>query len=146
MTSCFSTDWAAYTEAKRRANGLNKTIVFDALLEAGITHVSVTFDGEGDQGQIDEPTARANGQSVELPAVTLNIHLTQFGSAENTMSEMNFREAIEQLCYGYLEEGHDGWENNEGSYGEFTLDVGERRVRLDFYGRIIEAAHSKHSF
>jgi len=146
MTGSFSTNWAAYAEAKRRANSLNKAIVFDALSKTGITHVNVTFDGEGDQGQIDEPSAQANGQTVEFPPLTLNIHLTHFGNTETTISEMSFREAVEQLCYGYLEEGHDGWENNEGSYGEFVFDVAARRVSLDFYGRIIDAAHSEHIF
>ena len=35
-----------------------------------------------------------------------------------------------------LEQTHGGWENNDGAYGEFTFDVAERTIKLDFNERI----------
>jgi hypothetical protein len=37
-------------------------------------------------------------------------------------------EAIDTLCYDYLEGSHGGWENNDGAFGEFHFDVDQRRV------------------
>ena len=45
-------------------------------------------------------------------------------------------EALEAVAYALLERGHDGWENNERAFGEFTFDVAQRSIRLDFNQRI----------
>ncbi|PLL09989.1 hypothetical protein C0V75_22585, partial [Tabrizicola sp. TH137] len=48
--------FAAHTERASRIEALhpgNKYRLFDGLTAAGITHVTVTFDGAGDSGQIE---------------------------------------------------------------------------------------------
>jgi len=46
----------------------NKVSLFAALASAGITAVTVTFDGSGDRGQVESVTATdVGGQTVELP-------------------------------------------------------------------------------
>jgi hypothetical protein len=55
-------------------------------------------------------------------------------------------EAIEQLCYDFLEQEHGGWENNDGAFGEFTFNVAERTVELEFNGRFSDFTTSSHTF
>jgi hypothetical protein len=50
------------------------------------------------------------------------------------------------LCYDFLEEEHGGWENNDGEFGEFLLDVLKRTVELEFHGRFTDVSTSHHSF
>ena len=64
---------AEYEAHDRRSAALfpaNKAALFDALGAAGITTVTVTFDGYGDSGQIEEITAQQGDRVVDLPAST----------------------------------------------------------------------------
>ena len=61
-------------------------------------------------------------------------------------SESTLEEAIENLCYDYLEETHGGWENNDGGFGEFRIDVAKRTVELEFNGRFTDTCTSNHTF
>jgi hypothetical protein len=129
-----------------KANDMNKAAVFDALSAAGITEVVVGFDGEGDSGQIESVAARSGQTSSELPTTAVTIASTQWGADDITAREMPLSEAVEALCYGYLEQEHGGWENNDGAYGEFTFDVTERRIELDFNARFSDFVSYSHSF
>jgi len=134
-----------HREAVAKANEFNKLIVFDALAAAGLTRVSVEFDGEGDSGQIDGITAYTGYAPAELPSSSLTLHQAQ-RTGDPTTAEATLPDAIETLCYDYLTQCHDGWENNDGAYGTFEFDVPNRRIQLDFYGRFTDAEHSSHDF
>jgi hypothetical protein len=146
MSTSFSDEWASLAKLSAEANRLNKAVVFDALSEAGITHVCVGFDGEGDEGQMERAAAQANGRAVDFPAVRLRLRLSHFGNAELATYEMGLQEAVEHICYGYLEEEHGGWEINEGSFGEFTFDVAAQTITLQYFERIVDTEHSSHTF
>jgi len=146
MATDHSTEWTRFEKANTEANRLNKTIVFEALSQAGITNVCVSFDGEGDQGQMERASAHAHGNEVEFPAVNVPIREAEHRSPELALREVNLQEAVEHLCYGYLEQQYGGWENNEGAFGEFLFDVAARTITLEYYGRIIETDYSSHTF
>jgi hypothetical protein len=59
---------------------------------------------------------------------------------------MTLREAIEELCYGYLTQEHGGWENNDGAFGEFTFDVRAASIKLEFNARFTDYSTSTHKF
>ncbi len=40
----------------------------------------------------------------------------------------------------------EGWENNDGAYGEFTLNVEQRTITLEFNGRYSDVHTSHHSY
>ena len=138
--------WQRYSEALARTNQLNKAIVFDALAAQGITHAVIGFDGEGDQGQIDGGAAFIDDQAVEFPATNVTLNYAQSGDEPVRTHDVSLREAVEELCYGYLEQEYGGWENNDGAFGEFRFHVAERRIDLDFNGRFTDYAHSSHAF
>jgi hypothetical protein len=137
---------ARHKSAVTKANDLNKTVLFDVLSQFGVTKVIVDFDGEGDSGQIEDVTAFIGDVLFELPGNTITIHDTQWGSDMLTTSLVPITEAIEGICYGYLEQEHAGWENNEGAYGEFTIDVAARKIELDCNIRFSSSENYKYEF
>ena len=54
--SDFATRFSQYREDVSKANILNKAVVFDALASAGITQLTIEFDGEGDSGSAIPPS------------------------------------------------------------------------------------------
>ena len=66
--------FAAHVERAARIDALrpsNKDRLFDGLTAAGITHVTVTFDGAGDSGQIESIGAWSGETAVEFPATEI---------------------------------------------------------------------------
>jgi hypothetical protein len=129
-----------HTKALGKANEHNKTAVFDALTAAGITTVTVEFDGEGDSGQIEAVTACAGEAHVTLAATPVTLQYASWQGDGLTPAETPLREAIETLCYGYLEQYQGGWENNDGAFGAFAFDVAARTIELEFNGRFTDVA------
>lgn len=132
--------------ALTKANQLNKEIVFDALAAAGITRVTVEFDGYGDSGQIESVLAFAGEERRELPATSIMRHEASWNTAEISTIATPLSEAVEAICYDFLEQEHGGWENNDGAAGEFTFHVTERRIELDCNIRFTDSTHFSHAF
>jgi hypothetical protein len=135
-----------HCRALAEANALNKTAVFDALASAGITCVVVTFDGEGDSGQIERVQAYAQKGDTKLPFKAIEVAQAAWNAQKLDISSVPLAQAIETLSYDYLEQEHGGWENNDGAYGEFTFHVAERRIELSFNGRFTDSFLSSHTF
>jgi hypothetical protein len=132
--------------AVAKVNAQNKAKVFDALSAAGVTGVVVSFDGEGDSGQVQSVAARSGETPAELPTTTVTLADAHWGNDDITSREMPIPEAVEELCYGYLEQEHGGWENNDGAFGEFSFDVEERSIALEFHARYTDTLTSDHTF
>lgn len=134
--------WNATSErvpkARKKLGQINKAAIFAALAAADIELVLATFDGVGDSGQIEEVTASRSERPVDFPDVKIKLLQASWNSAAPDATEAGLREAIETLCYDFLEEDHGGWENNEGAFGEFRLDVAARTVELEFHFRYVD--------
>lgn len=156
-----------HREATTKANELNKVILFDALAAAGITEITVQFDGCGDSGQIDSisaymgETPRAlpapsaaeppeaetpSVAAVPLPQTPVTLYHAKWDSDELGTDEITLQNAIEEICYDYLKQEHDGWENNDGAFGEFAFDVAARTIHLEFNGRFTDVYTETHTF
>src|SRR3546814_11115088 len=59
----------------------NKARLFACLASAGITLVTVTFDGYGDSGQIEDVAAFIGAQPAELPGGTVHAMRLALGAA-----------------------------------------------------------------
>ena len=125
---------------------VNKTAVFDALAAAGTTIVVVAFDGYGDSGQIENVEAKAGEDLVALPFVEVEIASAVWDQAEPDRTAMTVHDAIERLVFEFLGVTHDGWENSDGAYGDFTFDVAERTITLDYNERYMQSEYSQHVF
>jgi hypothetical protein len=146
-------DFAAWETRERERARLaaeigpgNKAAVFEILARAGITLVTVGFDGCGDSGQIESIEAYAGDTAAEFPPG--QIELAEPGSAGGKVERSLFTlaDAIEKLAYGFLEETHGGWENNDGAYGEFTFDVKNRTITLAYNERYTDSEYCEHVF
>jgi hypothetical protein len=124
----------------------NKTVLFNALAAAGITFVIVTFDGYGDSGQIENIEIRAGDEIIELPDERIEILDPIWGSSEIERQTHTLGEAIEHMAYAFLRQTHEGWENNDGAYGDFTFDVEERTITLDYNERYTSSENYGHEF
>jgi len=141
----FTTAYQKHAELLKQTNALNKAAVFDALQAAGISSVTVTFDGEGDSGQTQDVTAYAD-KEIPVPSVSISFYLARWGATEPKATQCPLEEAIRDLCWDYLSDEHGGWENNDGGYGEFTFNAALREVELDFYSRYTDSTHYNHTF
>lgn len=122
----------------------NKTVLFDALAASGITTVIVTFDGSGDSGQIEN--IEVQGQITRLPSIEIELAFASWGGADIRRKALALPEAVEELVYELLRQTHDGWENNAGAYGDFTFNVAERAIVLDYNERFESSEYTQHIF
>lgn len=136
----------AYRTLSESIHAANKDALFSALAAAGITSVLVRFDGCGDSGQIEEIDVVAGDKPGDFPSGTIAISRAYWGATEAERVECNARDAVETLAYALLEETHGGWENNEGAYGEFTFNVAERTITLDYNERVETSEYTQHVF
>jgi len=139
-------DYRRHQEAMQRANAFTKTAVFEALTAENITSVVVTFDGEGDSGQIDDIIATAHGKQHALPGLTVETQRATWGTDTIECKRTTLADAIETLCYAVLSEAHDGWENNDGAFGNFTFNVAARSIELEFNGRFTDVFTTTQTF
>jgi hypothetical protein len=102
-----------YEDSERmatHAGGLPEE-VREQLVQAGLTSVIVQFDGSGDSGGVEEVTVEP----------------------EISILPDELRETVEDLVMDMLP---GGWENNEGGFGTFTVDVEEGSIAVDAWWRI----------
>jgi hypothetical protein len=135
-----------YARRSEEIRTANKAALFDSLAAAGIKTVIVTFDGYGDSGQIEGINAGEGEQTIPLPSDRIEIARTAWESPEIERQTQTVQEAIETLVYDFLRQVHSGWEINDGAYGEFTLDVAERTIKLDYNERYTSAKNFSHEF
>lgn len=125
---------------------LNKAALFDALAAAGLTLVVVSFDGYGDSGQIENVEVKAGDAVVPMPEGTIEIAEAVWGQREPDRTAVSIADLIERLVYDLLTDTHTGWENNDGAYGDFTFDVAEQTITLDYNERYTSSDYSQHVF
>jgi len=136
-------EYACRAEEIRAAN---KAVLFDALAAAGVETVTVIFDGYGDSGQIERIDVEAGEGTILLPSDRIEIARTTWESPEIERQTLTVHEAVETLAYDFLRQVHSGWEINEGAYGEFTFDVAERTIKLDYNERYTSSENFSHEF
>jgi hypothetical protein len=124
----------------------NKERLLDGLAAAGVTHVTVSFDGYGDSGQIESISAWSGETAVELPKTQIAYAALTWDDPEVEMRNLSLEDVVEQLAYDFLSDTHGGWENNDGAYGEFCFDASARCIHLEFNERFISSELYAHDF
>ena len=137
--------YQAHAKALAEAIKTNKATTFAALAVASITLVTVTFDGGGDSGQIQEVIAETANGSITLPDVQVEMQHASWGG-KTTNRTMQLRDAIDELCFDYLSQEHGGWENNDGGQGEFTFRVQNASIDLEFEQFYTGSSLHSHTF
>lgn len=124
----------------------NKARLFACLASTGITLVTVTFDGYGDSGQIEDIAAFIGDQQADLPGGTVEVKTLHHGADRPVANCHSASEAIENLAYDLLCQTHCGWENNDGAYGEFTFDLTAGTITLDYNERFTSSKNYAHEW
>ncbi len=120
--------------------------MFGVLAAARVTSVVVSFDGYGDSGQIESVETKAGDDPVPLPSGDVELSAAVWGTLEAERRRMTIAEAIEKLAYDFLEETHSGWETDDDAYGDFTFDVEQRTISLQYNERHVAFEHHSHEF
>jgi len=97
-------------------------------------------------GQIERIDIEAGEGTILLPSDRIEIARTTWESPEIDRQTHTVHEAIETLVYDFLRQTHGGWEINDGAYGEFTFDVAERTIKLDYNERYTSSENFSHEF
>lgn len=145
-------DWEAesraYDALAAELDAINKPALFDALARAGISYVTVSFDGYGDSGQIENIEAKKGDEPAELPEDSIEILEPRWGKTEIQIERATvpLTQAVEIMAYRLLDKSHSGWGNGEGSYGDFVFDVATRAITLRYNERFVDSVYSEHSF
>jgi hypothetical protein len=140
------TSYQNHQKALAEANLINKGAVFDALAALAITSVIVEFDGAGDSGQIESVIASAGETRVILPGNPVTLRHASWENHALRITQTVLPEAIETLCYSYLQQEYGGWENNDGAFGNFEFDIVNRTIQFEFNGRFTDVSTTNHSF
>ncbi len=138
---------ARYTEHQRREAELlpaNKAALLQALAQVGISIVVITFDGYADSGQIETIEAQAGDTPVTLPEHKVEILQLGWDETEPQRRQMSLSAAVETLFWDILSANHSGWENNDGGFGEFTIDVPGNLITLDYNERFTNVENYEH--
>jgi hypothetical protein len=111
-------------EDSQEMDGLTFTplpqVLRDRLAALEITTVTARFDGYGDSGQMEEINIDTESESANLDD-----------------------DLVDALDDFLMEQIPGGWENNEGGFGEFSVDVATGTVECDAYWRVENAAEAE---
>ena len=126
----------------------HKDLIFDICEREGVKSFTVSFEGSGDSGQIED--VGLEGKIRKLPVegakVSEGTRWLNGNSATVFRNATDLEDLITSVCYEVLENACGGWEINDGAYGEFVFDVEEREVRLDFNERVMESNYTEYRF
>jgi hypothetical protein len=143
-------DWDAKKAAHDRLNAellpRNKAALFDPLTAAGVTTVVVSFDGYGDEGQIQNVEVKAGEQIVAMPVEHIELASVVWDKTAPECSTISITDAIEHFVYLLLEKTYCGWQDGDSAYGAFTFDVAARTITLDYNERYTSSEYFQHVF
>lgn len=125
----------------KQLRSLNLQQLCQTLMSKKIQSVVITFDGSGDSGQIESVTA-FNTEDEESDVQFEDITFKQFTN-DKDFEETRAVEFLEDLAYDALETCYDGWEINDGSYGEIIFDVSTANTLIKFNERITDVRSSE---
>jgi hypothetical protein len=130
--------------------GAHKQRLLKTLESAGITWVTVTFEGSGDSGAIEEvnytwlDTVQDDTTRELARALKIDWYVSQ-GSRYDANQNSWVREwelcqkpldtALEDFIYSLLERDFGGWVDNDGAYGTVEIDVLSKEINLEFNER-----------
>lgn len=143
-------------KTKKEISPIEHVKTFCGVLNAlGVSSVVVGYDGSGDSGDFDSVVFNFNDVSTNDPAfhgshqrAGMALHqfkqqyITNVAEDRRIITEKQLDEFQEKLFY--LLPG--GWELNEGSYGEITVNVPARTIRVDHSERVMETHNSSYNF
>lgn len=129
---------ATYTNQNNEHYTYMETLrcILPVLREHAVRGVTVLFDGCGDSGSIEnisyDAPAAFDGQNLTVQHDITTCHFEDGQWVRTTQTaQTSLNQAIDELTYNYLDETGIDWYNNDGGYGELTINVDTGTVALD---------------
>jgi len=116
-----------------------KRVLLKALSAHQIASVAITYDGEGDSGQIQDISA-VNSKN-EPVSLNRPVKLAMYEGRPPT-HYCCLREAIDDFAWIMLVEYHGGFENDDGGFGRIIVNVGKRSITLDHKDRVTDVVNT----
>lgn len=141
-------------QQKKEVVEQNKEALLKFMAENKITKVVVTFDGSCDSGQIEDVTLfsgkdEADSKLLEIAADVITIRQVWNPDTKwvihTNVERKNIRELAEETAWHPLESNCDGWEINEGSYGEVIIRS-DGTGEIECNHRVIEVETHSYEF
>lgn len=110
---------------------VNQSRLFEALSEAGITHLTVIFTGLGRAARIDSVAPWAGPHPVDLPETRLRYAALTWDAPEVEWRDLTLAEVVEQIVFDLLGDPAVQKILPGGAEGEFCFDAKARTVQLD---------------
>ena len=109
--------------------------------------MTVTFNGGGDEGQIQEIHAvDAVNMRIKLPQTTILAREVDFERMAVTEKSTSVHDLLETLTYKFLDEEHSGWGDGEGGFGNIVFTAADQSIRMEFNERYVETNYYEHQF
>ncbi len=116
--------------------------ILPILREGGINTVTVSFNGGGDSGAVEDIAYEPNQDVKDMPIEHLSTD-SYFDEGQwrrsVTPQQSTINEVIDALTYDYLEETGIDWCNDDGGFGELIIDVQQGTVSLEVNVRYTES-------
>ncbi|MBU9363499.1 DUF6878 family protein [Burkholderia multivorans] len=113
-----------------------------ALRAVGAVSATAEYAGCGDSGDHFDITI----QWPASPAGNANATTEPTSASSDSLNAPDFDSRLENLVWDAVSAaGHDGWENNEGGGGTFTL-FSDGTATLDHYDNVTNSNESSHEF
>jgi hypothetical protein len=117
-------EWESDRRRRHGALGARKTAILAALNAAGIAEVFISYDGEGDTGQIESiRVLDAAGQACPDRLET------------EVSPGKPLRDDLDDFAWELLDDCHASFENESGGFGEIFIITAKGTVTIDHYDR-----------
>jgi len=132
-----------FSDERRRRLTLNKDAILTAMRAAGITSVTASYTGEGDEGS---PTdLQAEPADVDLDVeLTMAVQTSEWDEAQRCWAwsdietRMTLDEAMSAFVDEVIQEYHAGFEDGEGGGGELMFDAAAMTVTYNNFNYVVE--------
>lgn len=126
------------TERKLFASKTERERVFAQLKAMGVAFVTVDFSGSGDDGNVqdvivsDHTGAKLEGLTLSMPDKSLVFNEAKGWQVENGVGQVPVADAIERLFWLVDAGSEVDWCNNDGGFGELTLNVDVGTIEVTY--------------
>ena len=138
-------------DTARLVFAFNKSALAEAMRAIELTAVSVNYSGSGDEGMINEISFQPSSPQADSKVVRAArvVHLwhaeTSTRSVSLVFEDADLFDLAADLCDRAIALcGHNGYQNNDGGDGTFTLRADDAIAKLEHTDYIMESETSVH--
>jgi hypothetical protein len=119
--------------------------IFEQLRAAGASSITISFDGSGDSGSIESVDIyNADNQRMQIDLTVIypkekSSWVDDKWITETEEKEIPIADALEAYCYDELEKTEIDWYNNDGGFGQMTINLDDKvEIELEVNTRYTE--------